>query len=195
MDPRTTEELQQQLEAAKQEAEKAWREHYDAERAMERVERERVSAAREQVHAEWDARIEATHKIMVDAKQRCDEARVALSLSKSPLPLGAIYEKWDMPRMGYGAMSKTATRRKTGERGRVEIFVPSSEFHGSRYDRPETGAVVLRLLKKDGKPGKGVLRLGGHDFKAYWCPEGVDPNAKAREEALAREQAAAAGSD
>ena len=191
MDPRTTEELQQQLEAAKQEAEKAWREHYDAERAMERVERERVSAAREQVHAEWDARIEATHKIMVDAKQRCDEARVALSQSKSPLSLGAIYEKWDMPRM----MSQTATKRKTGQRGRVEFFLPSSEYHGSRYDRPEIGAVVLRLLKKDGKPGKGVLRLGGHDFKAYWSPEGVDPNAKAREEALAAEQAAAAGSD
>lgn len=67
--------------------------------------------------------------------------------------------------------------RDTGKRGIVEVFTRDSvmPLGTSQYSKPSIGAIVLRLLKKDGTPSSRIeTTTWGGTFHG-WLPEGTLP--------------------
>lgn len=85
------------------------------------------------------------------------------------IPVGTRCFEWCISNK-YGAPKGLL---KTGRVGVVEVITAASEHPANlKYSKAHRGDIVLRLLKKDGKPGR---YLTGWDKNNFW-PEGVDPN-------------------
>jgi hypothetical protein len=114
------------------------------------------------------ARTEAeTTQQAADAEE--DRVRLAEAPSKLPYPEGTVLAEWEHP-YTWGTSKQLVA---TGKRARVEVFRAGDVWCGASYRKPSIGAVVIRTLLKDGKPGKTVETWNPSWMERRWKPEGV----------------------
>lgn len=136
-----------------------------------------MTEIRDRLAAEFGAEAEIVNKAKREAGRACraemDRIREIESAASLPYLEGTKLVEWGYPRWSSGCPMS-----KTGEVAILEIFKKDDEVPvNCRRNMPDVGAIVLRILKKDGSKGLKV-KCWNDRMKGYWFPEGVDPNAK-----------------
>ena len=101
---------------------------------------------------------------------KMEEEKIAVekSLGKIPFPIGTKMVRWERVRFGDGWRTPCVF-------GTLEVFKKGDEYpRNMRWNAPNPGDVIVRILTKDGKPSK--------KFDQYrvcpniaWVPEGSRP--------------------
>ena len=177
----TTEEIDQ-LEAAYESA----LSHSDKLRSdYDRVLSQRVSDARAAIVESMKpamAAIYQANRDTNDAKAAWDAALEAKSAAGAgaPVPIGTKLFQWAEP----NSYRRSVPKKLTGLVGVVEVWTRTSQSpDGTRnYSLPNPGDFIIRILKKDGTPGKKFIRYHEHSkswgtWSETWLPEGVEPRA------------------
>ena len=148
--------------------------------ARDKIARDRVEMEkrlREEVNAKvWAMYGEAENKASVESTQAHNALRlemerraVAVAAEKIPYPVGTRMVLWQAGTYAPEIFRASSTR------GIMEIFKAGDEFPlNQRWNRPAVGSVVVRILTKDGKPGKNVEKYGAKNGLSKWAPEGQD---------------------
>ena len=155
----------------------AWDRRDDLESARAR---ERRDALAEYTIA-LDARLKEKYDEQIRAARE-EEARVHAALMEErekealarqyPYPLGTVMVEWESQRYSYRDDPKL--RRLTGRRGVLEVITSTSEHPGNRsYSLAGPGDLVIRILKKNGKPGRDDVSRDWR-MRGNWVPEGTD---------------------
>lgn len=133
---------------------------------------DQVESLQEEVHAEYRDRMNAAHEECVAARAELDAAKLADA--KPKWPVGTVVCAWKQRTEGW--MQRPTGEWKVIAKGVMEIITAESEHPDSlnKYSRASIGDVVVRLLKKDGTPGKKYESLTGWKAK-HWLPEGQTP--------------------
>lgn len=85
--------------------------------------------------------------------------------AKREIPLGTMMEEWQPVKISmfhYGDLAPT------GRKGILEVITADSEHPGNKM-HASRGDLVIRLLKKDGKPGRDYVRRQ-YDIEYHWRP-------------------------
>lgn len=162
-------------------AEKLYSKALNAENAlkdkMSDFEREQLYEAKKQINAEaekrWGADLKQLQETRVEAhRQLVIEQDEATLQAKPPYPLGAIFAEWKKERFA----ARTQPPKLTGRKAVFEVVTSSTQFpdNWASYSKPEIGQYILRVLKKDGTPGKQVI-VTTHGKAYNWLPEGEAP--------------------
>lgn len=164
------------IEELKQDYHKASTELYALKAKYDSRKQELLTGLYAQLHSELGVEVEtaeATERAMRQAYE-AERDRLAVENSKPPYPEGTILVEWNQSNWSIYAIPSS-------DRAVMQIFRKGDEFLGKGSNQPCAGRAVLRMLKKDGTPGKQV-RLWqkyweGEDRR--WLPEGVKhPNAR-----------------
>lgn len=107
------------------------------------------------------------------ARQAYEVAKLAEANASLPFPVGTKLIGWMRSHVSTyrrGPFGKKST-------GIVEVCDNNTEMPiGQRYGLPAIGDVIIRLLKKDGTPGKSVEKYNGDGWRTHiWLPEGEKP--------------------
>lgn len=121
----------------------------------------------------------------VEAAAAAEAVRAAEAGENLPHPLGTVFARWhgcEWKRGEDGKDGGFTSYRRSDERAVLEVFRqgdtvrPSNQTRGM-YD-PKPGDLVLRDLKKNGKPGVTCRKFD--PVNLLWLPEGVEhPQARA----------------
>lgn len=117
-----------------------------ASQALQKASMARLEALRA-VEAEHVPIIEKARAALGDAQRAYDEA--VASQSSHPWTGKMVSRTVEK---SVGSIWR-GVKERVKERGIVEIVSPSNPWVGRKYSAPEPGTPVVRLLKKDGKPG------------------------------------------
>jgi hypothetical protein len=107
---------------------------------------------------------------------RAEKERMAQAGEGAPFPVGSIVCRWNLFTLVRGASMQAVFKPSLSkEKGIVEAVTHESwrTFAGNRQ-RPAVGSYVVRLLKKDGKPGKAYITLANYNI-GDWALEGETP--------------------
>lgn len=126
-------------------------------RAMHR-EIEEATAAVRAAHA---APLAALQTEVVRARDQLDATRIEISRT-SPLA-GLRVACPDIPARGFGQ------RPQPARRGIVEVWTPG-DTHSGR-SAPHPGQLVVRVLRRDGRPGTGTIAMTGEQLPLHWSAE------------------------
>ena len=128
---------------------------------------------------EFDEQLNAATIAVRDAKKALEDAKVAAAPSHAKYPIGTVLLEWARHTERFS--SKQFPLQLTGVRGVLEVFTAESAWpENQRWSRPGIGDVVVRPLKKDGKPAAKCLVLG--EWRTgVWLPEGEQPQRGAEE--------------
>lgn len=153
-----------------QELAKVYQRDADALRSLERQRDEEVYQARRAIESRYDP---AIHSCRCNASRshkdfKAEQNRLALENVALPHPEGTVMVE---SKTHCGLGFRKGLRVETGRTGLIEIFRPSSVVPANMtYSLPPVGAVCIRLLKKDGTPGKSIFKIDG--WKSYdWEPK------------------------
>lgn len=80
------------------------------------------------------------------------EEREAIAAPRD-VPIGAQVEEWKPKRLGPW---RTGPKEPTGRKGILEVITADSQHPGNKTNA-RRGDVVVRLLKKDGKPSRNYI--------------------------------------
>ncbi len=109
-----------------------------------------------------------------EAEVAYNEARFAVGVEKahaSATPPGTRLVEWST---GTGWSYQRHELRPTGRTGIVEVWSHDSEHRDNiRWGLPETGDLIVRVLKKGGGRSRDFAKLDG--WRSDWLPEGVSP--------------------
>lgn len=139
------------------------------EQERDALKRARTSAFEASLRAELDilyrTSLDTAKAELADARSErlaMTEAR-ALASTSHEIPPGTLMEEWRVPgRYGYGGVPSA-----TGRRGIVEIITRASVHPASKYFKAAVGRLVIRLLRRDGTPGKDYVS-DEWAMKTYW---------------------------
>ena len=163
------------IEELKQDFHKASTELYALKAKYDSRKQELLTGLYAQLHCELGVEVEtveATERAMRQAYE-AERDRLAVENSKPPYLEGTILVEWNQ-----GHWSEIAYPSR--DRAVMQIFRKGDEFLGGRYNQPVAGRAVLRMLKKDGTPGKQV-KTWQDGWVNRWLPEGVKhPNAEVK---------------
>jgi hypothetical protein len=158
-------------------AEDAARRKYESERDS------RLSVARAQILADLeplDKERARLNREAHDARVRYEAALVeeAKAGDGAPYPIGTVMCEWDLEGSSWDRKRKFVP---TGKRGVVEVWTRESVVSAAlgRYSWPDPGTFIIRIFKKDGKPGTAFVKLGSWRADG-WHPEGKAPKAQVR---------------
>lgn len=117
------------------------------------------------------ARVEEVAAEQALGRWQEEQAREA----KHPYPLGTVLAEWEYPATLYRAATPQ-DRRWTKRRGVLEIITADSEHptNWGRWKCADRGALVIRILKKDGKPSRTYIKTSDPWVRNRWVPEGTD---------------------
>lgn len=147
------------VEELKKVYDKAWL-RYDTLLGQYRTRRaERLRVLERQLDVELDVEFKEplAHALAekLTAKKAWDEIMDAVALATAlatsrEIPLGTLVEEWASP----NKYNFRGEKRATGRQGILEVIIPTSEHPDNTSYRAPVGAVVVRILKKDGTPSK-----------------------------------------
>ena len=101
-------------------------------------------------------------------KEEMDRRRVLAGEAGVPHPVGTRMAQWKRVLFGDGW-------RTSGVYGVLEVFKKGDDYPlNMRYSAPNPGDIIVRILTKDGKPGRKFERMGVFRDSA-WMPEGQEP--------------------
>lgn len=124
---------------------------------------------RDQLNAEFGIELAASKTSYFNARKEFDDALHARSIAHAqkemPYPEGTILYKWEK-RSSYGPFELNPNKK-----GVFQIFRKDDSFVGGVWKQPPVGSTVVRLLLKNGQPGKKVIRIFKTD--TMWLPEGI----------------------
>ena len=159
------EELRAIAEACRQ----AYRPEYLKAQAEEEAERYRHHNAIYDIREKWRPVLTPLQVAVNEAERavREEQARLDIENAEPPYPVGTTLVEW------ASGPGWSRTRRISGRTGLMEIATPNMPHPSNQSWLPGPGAVIVRILKKDGKPS---LQFDRNTYN--WYPEGVDPNEK-----------------
>jgi len=147
-----------------EEAKKAWREADERWQQLRRERDEAEDEALKPVRAKYDPLVAAARADMENASLTyanfAAADREAASLTSLPHPEGTIYEEWE----------RRWPIKVSNQTGRLAILTiwrkddPGYKPIGI-FSRPQRGDIILRLLKKDGKPGLLITGMNNNNWK------------------------------
>lgn len=160
---------EEQIQALTQAADQAKDEHRAIRQARMDDEDARVSKVRAEVASEYRDALEAAAQKERDWCAALDRARVQHAKASGVLGFVPGDRVQRTVRKYGGSWSRDV--RKVVEVGIVEVVTPDTEFpvNDSAWRRPRVGEIIVRLLKKDGTPGRLYERL----LKRTWGPGAV----------------------
>lgn len=132
--------------------------HVAASEALRAASRARLEAQRA-VDAEHVPIIEKAKAALEGAQRAYDEAKAAQATH--PWVGKAVARTVEK---NVGSIWRDVKER-IEERGIVEIVSPTNPWGGRKYQAPDPGTPVVRLLKKDGKPGAKHEQLNRYDWQ------------------------------
>jgi hypothetical protein len=137
-----------------------------------KMERELMDEVRAKVKGAWGDEERKANEDYAGAMKVLKEERERLAMveaeAKVPCPVGTRMVAWRKDRYA-------GVWREDEARGVLEIFKDGDEYPSNqRWDRPNTGDIVVRLLTKDGKPGKKAEKLVNWK-RGMWLPKGQMP--------------------
>jgi hypothetical protein len=136
-----------------------------------------ISEAKERIESELSAKYSEEqsrlHEAARAARQAYETAKLAEANASLPFPVGTKLIGWIRRKLSSfrcGPLEKKSL-------GVVEVCDKNTEIpKGIVYHRPDIGDVLVRLLKKDGTPGKAVEKYNGDGWRTHiWLPEGEKP--------------------
>lgn len=132
------------------------------------------SKVQQEADAEYRDRMEAAQVEYAAADVELNAARLEDAAATIKWPVGTVVCAWDRPRCRLTGKIKGDWHCIA--KGIVEIITHESEHPDNlnKYSRSDIGTVVVRLLKKDGTPGRKYEVLGHWRTKS-WLPEGQMP--------------------
>ena len=123
-----------------------------------------------EMKAKFGERISALTFAANRAEAEYQQALVEEGLRTAKYPPGTKLCGWKKDRSYYGSTGKWIMAAT----GIVEVMTPTTEVPKTlKWSKPRIGELVVRVLTKDGKPGKVVQRLEG--WRQTWLPEGKKP--------------------
>lgn len=137
----------------------------------------RIEAATKLIDAElapeYDARLAELNESWRAAKSALEKSQVADGIKESAYPVGTELAGWKQARQyGWGPNNNPF---KLVAKGIVEIVTPDTVFPANwKYSVPSVGTCIVRLLDKNGRPGKKVETLN-HYRGHKWLKPGIVP--------------------
>jgi len=146
---------------------------YDKLGVLRRAERDDVQRVVAE-HAEAIAAARLDHVAAVMAR-KAEKERLAMesAADRLPYPVGMRFRRWKYVKPLDLVCGQWMER--TDDVAVMEIFGPDSDLPNNVVGKPNVGDPALRVLKKDGAPGKRVIPWRNN---MGWHKEGVDPNKK-----------------
>jgi hypothetical protein len=133
----------------------------DLKREVEKKVREKFGEAENKASAE-------SAKAYAALKAEQERIRFAESEAKIPYPVGTKMVFWERERFGEGWRAPCVY-------GVLEIFKQGDEYpENLRWNAPNVGDIIVRLMTKDGKLGKKTEKYG-QGRNRVWIPEGQSP--------------------
>lgn len=160
--------LEEAERAARDRSERLREERLSFERAQREAFTAKLKADTEAMWGDLQRAADIAHRSAVAAR---DEARERAAAGRErTIPLGTIMVEWAFP--SWRMYSADQSPKPTGKKGVLEVITADSEHPGNlpTWSWARRGDVVIRILKKDGKPGKAyVCKKRDMD---HWRPEG-----------------------
>ena len=130
-------------------------------REVERKVREKFGEAEHKAGNEFAAAQQAL-------RDELDKRAVAEAEKKIPYPIGTKMVYWEKENFSDGWRAPCIY-------GVLEVFKKGDDYSSNlRWNAPNPGDIIIRVLTKDGKPGKKFEKLfRGHRHE--WVPEGLRP--------------------
>jgi hypothetical protein len=147
------------------------------ENALADLHQELTNALREEKLLESNvARLaeQAAANVVHGWKDRTEDAATRVSEARMRLETMRIEQARANPLIGRtvtvpAVEAKRFSRGKPARRGVVEVYTRNHPYSGRRP--PEVGQIVVRLLRKDGTRGEGVIELTGDRLPEDWIAE------------------------
>jgi hypothetical protein len=123
----------------------------------------------------WVRACEDRQKAEAAIRAEADRIRFTANESSIPYPEGTILYLWETrDKWNKNAHNAPMFLSPTGQKAVIQFFrngdlVPDN----TKWRRPLHGEVIIRVLNKDGKPGKRLERWDAVHNKDCWLPEGV----------------------
>lgn len=153
----------------------AWSHKSATESAKQKMVEAAVTAAKEKI---WAQAQKKYGKTIDDAKKKHDDAgdeitalRIKYAHVLSGVPVNCTLEEWRQDYQSDGSLQWM----KTGRKGQAEVFLHGSEWpNNKRWDKPDVGKMIVRVLGKNGRPtqvAEVVSRVDSLYRKYKWEPE------------------------
>lgn len=122
-----------------------------------------------EINRRWQPMLEDANRKVWEAMAIADAVDVATAEKEGKYKPGTVLVNWQRERRGWHG---EGIWKEVG-RGVVEVMKPDTILPGNVTWRPMVGTLMVRVLKKDGTPGKVVKELG--NWRDNWLPEGKKP--------------------
>jgi hypothetical protein len=148
--------------------------------ARDKRRRELEEAARKQIAEQIDAEFgQEWREIQDTTNQRqteLEDARIAAGkerLAEMNYGRGTLIE-WSTHKENWYNLQQRYWYYRTGRKGFLAVWDRDAEYPDNMrhsYTLPQLGDLYIRLLKKDGKPGRQFYKWHGDAVPNWWLPE------------------------
>ena len=115
------------------------------------IEKARIAA---EMDAKYGATIDAATSAAHEASVAAEAAAIAYGHARLAELHQGLWERWEHPGKGWGYI--ISAPKRVVATGRLEVWTSASVYPENTSSRPNAGAVVMRIMKKDGKPSTKV---------------------------------------